>query len=159
MEVTEKITQLLIEKFESDEAFADCFPIEVVLKPGNRLEVVFDSDSGVSLQKCQRISRHLEKDLDEQGWLGEKYVIEVSSPGASRPLTFPRQYIRHIGRTLQVSLNDGTELEGEIISADQDQVMITYEQVTKDGKKKIKSMVSPALPYQTIKKGVIKLPF
>lgn len=89
MELTERIGQLLEEKYSSDEMFADCFTVEIELKPGNKLFIYADSDSGLSLLKCQKLSRYVEHQLDENGWLGEMYGIEVSSPGIERPLKFP----------------------------------------------------------------------
>jgi hypothetical protein len=47
MELTERIAQLLEEKYATDEAFADCFTVDVELKPGQKLYVFADSDSGI----------------------------------------------------------------------------------------------------------------
>jgi ribosome maturation factor RimP len=159
MELTEKIAQLLREKFETDEAFADCFVLEIALRPGNRLEVTIDSDSAITFQRCQILSRLLEKDLDENGWLGETYVLEVGSAGITRPLEMPRQYIKNIGRTLKLQLREGEDAEGEIIAADQDGVTLSFETVTKEGKKKIKQILTPKYPYTNIKKAVVKVKF
>ncbi len=103
MEVTERIAQLLDEKYTTDEAFADCFTVDIEIKPGQKLYVFADSDSGMTFEKCQKLSRYLEQHLDTNGWLGETYVLEVSSPGVMRPLQFARQYPRNIGRTLEVT--------------------------------------------------------
>ena len=93
MNLEEKIVELLEEKFKEEE-FADCFLIEIKLHKHNKLDIFLDSDTGITFQKCQRISRYLESYIDEGGWLGEKYVIEVSSPGLTRPLKLRRQYFK-----------------------------------------------------------------
>jgi len=85
MEITERIAQLLEEKYSTDEAFADCFNVEIELKPGQKLYVFADSDTGMTFEKCQKLSRFLESHLDTNGWLGDKYLLEVSSPGIGRP--------------------------------------------------------------------------
>jgi ribosome maturation factor RimP len=159
MELTERIGQLLEEKYASDELFADCFTVDIELKPGNKLFIYADSDSGLSLEKCQKLSRHIEHILDENGWLGETYGIEVSSPGIDRPLKFPRQYVKNIGRTLYVRKADKTEYTQELKSADEAQIILTEIVVERDGKKKLKKEVETAIPYDQIEKAVVKLPF
>lgn len=159
MELTERIGQLLEEKYASDELFADCFTVEIELKPGNKLFIYADSDSGLSLEKCQKLSRHIEHILDENLWLGETYGIEVSSPGIDRPLKFPRQYLKNIGRMLAVRCVDKTEHLAELKSADETQIILTQIVVERDGKKKIKKEVETPIPYIQIEKAVVKLPF
>ncbi len=159
MDLTERIDQLLTEKYTSDEMFADCYTVEIELKPGNKLYIFADSDSGLSLQKCQKLSRHIEHLLDENGWLGETYGIEVSSPGIDRPLKFPRQYLKNVGRMLSVKCVDQTEHLAVLKSADENQIVLTQIVVERDGKKKIKQEVETPILYDQIEKAVVKLPF
>jgi ribosome maturation factor RimP len=159
MEITERITQLLEEKFVADELFSDCFIVEIALKPGQQLYVFADSDSGMTFEKCQKLSRYLESHLDENGWLGEAYLLEVSSPGIDRPLKFPRQYAKNIGRTLAVRMLDHTEHLATLKSADEQQIILTQTVVEKDGKKKIKKEVETPIPYDQIEKALVKLAF
>lgn len=159
MELTERIGELLEEKYRSDELFAGCYTVEIELKPGNQLYIYADCDSGISLQMCQKLSRHVEHLLDENGWLGESYGIEVSSPGIDRPLKFPRQYAKNIGRTLSVRCVDKTEHLATLKFADEAQIVLTQTAVERDGKKKVKKEVETAIPYAQIEKAVVKLPF
>ncbi|MFN0215931.1 MAG: ribosome maturation factor RimP [Saprospiraceae bacterium] len=159
MELTERIGQLLEEKYRSDEMFADCYTVEIELKPGNKLFIYADCDSGLSLLKCQKLSRHVEHQLDENGWLGETYGIEVSSPGIERPLKFPRQFAKNAGRMLAVKCVDNTEHLATLKSADEAQIVLTQIVVERDGKKKIKKEVETIIPYDQIEKATVKLPF
>lgn len=159
MELTERIGQLLEEKYATDEAFADCFTVEIELKPGNKLFIFADSDSGLSLEKCQKLSRYVEHQLDENLWLGETYGIEVSSPGIDRPLKFPRQYAKNVGRNLAVKLADKTEHLATLKSADETQIVLTQTVVEREGKKKIVKEVETVIPYGQIEKAVVKLAF
>ncbi len=159
MEVTERIAQLLDEKYATDEAFADCFNVEIELKPGQKLYVFADSDSGMTFEKCQKLSRYLEEHLDTNGWLGDKYLLEVSSPGVTRPLQFARQYPRNIGRTLEVTMNDKTTLTGVLTAADETQIVLSYEVVEMDGKKKKKVPVETPVALENIEKALVKLVF
>lgn len=159
MDVTEKIAGLLNEKFLADEAFADCFTVDIELKPGQKLYVFADSDSGMTFEKCQRLSRYLESHLDSNGWLGEAYLLEVSSPGISRPLKFARQYPRNVGRMLEVVTTNGERLIQTLKAADEAQITLTEEVVEREGKKKIKKQVDTVVPYEQIQKATVKLKF
>lgn len=159
MELIERIAQLLEAKYTEDEAFADCFTVELELKPGQKLFVFADSDSGMSFEKCQKISRYLESHLDANGWLGEKYVLEVSSPGIGRPFRFLRQYRNNLGRKVEVTLNDKTRQVGLLKSAEESHITLEFTEIVRDGKKKTEQVVQVEIPFEKIEKTVVKLTF
>jgi ribosome maturation factor RimP len=159
MELTERIQQLLTEKYTTDEVFADCFTVEIELRPGQRLSAYVDSDAGMTFEKCRKLSRYLEQYLDTNGWLGEKYVLEVSSPGIDRPLKFLRQYLKNIGRTLEVTLTDKTKKKGVLKSADEQQVILEDTVIEKIEKKKVEVLVETPIPFDQIEKAVVKIVF
>jgi ribosome maturation factor RimP len=69
------------------------------------LKVVVDGDGGVTLDAITEVSRALSAELDASGAMGEApYTLEVSSPGAERPLTEPRHWRRAAGRLVRVPL-------------------------------------------------------
>lgn len=154
-----RISDLLDEKFKEPD-FADCFLIDINLIPkGNKLEVFIDSDSGMTFEKCQKISRYLESHLDENKWFGEDYTLEVSSPGISRPLKLPRQYIKNKGRDVEITTKEGTKKEGKLVDATDFAATVEELVITKEGKKKKKEIVQTIIPYDDIKKAVIKISF
>lgn len=157
--IAERISDLLEEKYRTDEMFADCYTVEVELKPNQRLYVFADSDSGMSFEKCQKLSRYLESFIDTNGWLGEKYVLEVSSPGIGRPLKFPRQYKKNIGRTLAVSTTAGENHTATLAEATDEHIMLTQTVVEKVEKKKVERVIETTIPYASIQKAVVKLAF
>lgn len=160
MELTEKIAQLLEEKYATDEMFADCFTVDIELSASKKLGVFIDSDSGFNFDKCQKMSRFLENHIDTNGWLGEKYVLEVSSPGIGRPLKFPRQYGNNIGRNLSIVVQGQPEpVIGKVSAADDRQVVLLNTVMERDGKKKKEVQVETAIPYEQIVKAVVKLDF
>ncbi|MFD6533388.1 ribosome maturation factor RimP [Streptomyces sp. NPDC060184] len=78
-----------------------------VSRAGRRrvLRIVVDADDGVELDTCAELSRSLSEKLDETDAMGEdEYVLEVSSPGADRPLTEHRHYVRATGRLVKFKL-------------------------------------------------------
>ncbi|MEU9099379.1 ribosome maturation factor RimP [Streptomyces sp. NPDC048361] len=94
-----------------------------VARAGRRrvLRIVVDSDEGVELDTCAEVSRAVSELLDESDAMGEdEYVLEVTSPGAERPLTELRHYLRATGRLARLQLHSGDELVARILKADDD---------------------------------------
>lgn len=94
-----------------------------VSRAGRRrvLRIVVDSEEGVELDACAELSRAISAKLDETDAMGEdEYVLEVSSPGADRPLTEHRHYVRATGRLARLTLHEGGELVARILAVDED---------------------------------------
>ncbi|GAA3358791.1 ribosome maturation factor RimP [Streptomyces antimycoticus] len=95
---------------------------EVEVTPAGRrrvLRVVVDSDDGVQLDTCAELSRDISQTLDDTDAMGQvPYVLEVTSPGAERPLTEPRHYRRATGRLMRARLTDDGELVARIVAVD-----------------------------------------
>jgi ribosome maturation factor RimP len=92
-----------------------------VSRAGRRrvLRVIVDSEDGVELDTCAELSRGISETLDETDAMGEgEYVLEVSSPGADRPLTEHRHYVRATGRLARLTLSEGGELVARILTVD-----------------------------------------
>ena len=102
-------------------------------------------------------SRYLESHLDEKKWLGEDYVLEVSSAGIGRPLIFPRQYLKNVGRLLKIIQTDGGFQEGTIVQADDQKVILEWTEERKENKKKIKETQRLEIPYEQIKEAKIQI--
>ena len=83
-----------------------------------------ESDAGVTLDDCSRVSRELETFLDDNPELGERYVLEVSSPGVERPLVKPRDYQRFAGKEVAIKTSEaigdlGKRVEGVLRGIDE----------------------------------------
>jgi ribosome maturation factor RimP len=63
-----------------------------------------DTEGGITLDECARLSRLLESELERSGAVPERYVLEVSSPGIERPLTRRAHYERFVGHEVEVRL-------------------------------------------------------
>lgn len=104
--------------------------VELVYRPVGRrkvLEVFVDTEDGITAEHLAELSRAIGDAVDSNGWITEAYQLIVSSPGLDRPLRFPWQYRRHLGRTVQLTLRDGDqtrEIEGPILSADDEGVLL-----------------------------------
>lgn len=92
-----------------------------VSRAGRRrvLRIIVDSEEGVELDTCADLSRAISEKLDETDAMGEEeYVLEVSSPGADRPLTEHRHYVRNTGRLARLTLTEGGELVARVLAVD-----------------------------------------
>ncbi|MCP3821159.1 ribosome maturation factor RimP [Streptomyces sp. A3M-1-3] len=92
-----------------------------VSRAGKRrmLRIIVDSDDGVELDACAELSRAISEKLDETDAMGEgEYVLEVSSPGADRPLSEHRHYVRATGRLVKLTLHEDGELVARILQVD-----------------------------------------
>ncbi len=156
--VEDKIKALLEEKFRED-AFSDCFLVDLKLHANNKLEVFIDSDFGISFEQCQKISRYLEQYLDEELWLGEKYVLEVSSPGVGRPLMMQRQYPKNVGRKVEVKLKEGGKRSGVLKEVEEDRIVLEEKVRTKEGKRKKTELVETEIDFNSIEETKVKITF
>ncbi|MGW6061610.1 ribosome maturation factor RimP [Streptomyces sp. NPDC055189] len=120
---SERLRELLEPLVSSKEL--DLEEIEVASVGRKRvLRVVIDSDDGVDLDQIAEISRELSEKLDESDAMGdEEYTLEVGSPGAERPLTEHRHYLRAVGRLVKFQLTEGgDELIARILEVDDEGV-------------------------------------
>ena len=69
------------------------------------LTIFIDKDGGVDLNGCELVHRTIDPILDEiDPTSGEKYILNVSSPGIDRPLKVERDYKRNLDKEVNVSL-------------------------------------------------------
>lgn len=64
------------------------------------LRVYIDSDTGVDIEECGLVSERLSEKLDELDPIPHNYFLEVSSPGAERPLKKDKDFQRAIGKNV-----------------------------------------------------------
>jgi ribosome maturation factor RimP len=104
-------------------------------KSSHRVQVYVDSDNGVSLDDCSRLSAVIGSIIEENGVISSRYILEVSSPGLDRPLMTSRDFSRRIGERIEVYFDDveSAPVQGELISAGESSIELKLD----DGKKKI----------------------
>ncbi len=70
------------------------------------LRVYADKEGGINIDDCVLISRALEKKLDEEDKIDNAYILEVSSPGLTRPLKKDKDFKRSLGKKVEIKLYD-----------------------------------------------------
>jgi len=146
-------------EFLADPEYKHAFLMEIKMGGGNRVEVYIDSDERVDFTLCRKLSRHIEAHMDSTLLLGEQYTLEVSSPGTTRPLTNPRQFPKHIGRTLTVNIDDENSVQGELTAVTEEGLTLQEEVVRKEKKKKIKEQVIHQVAFGSFEGATVKLSF
>jgi ribosome maturation factor RimP len=98
--------------------------VEVILAEvlgGQKVRLFIDHPKGVTLELCERVTRHLAP-------LRERYALEVSSPGTERPLTKPEHFRRFVGQRARVRTrgdHDGHKnFTGELLGATDDAITV-----------------------------------
>ncbi len=160
MELKEQIGEWLQPLLEEQNLFL----VDVKTAGKAKVEVFADGDTGITISQCADISRFLEQFLDGSGLVSDNYTLDVSSPGMDNPLKVPRQYKKRIGRTLDIVKTDGTELEAELLAADDETIRL--KEIPKPEKKKKKGVKTEEkveapkefeLKYSEIKKALIQI--
>jgi ribosome maturation factor RimP len=136
----------------------DLFLIDFDVLEGNSIRVVIDGDNGVLVQDCMYISRAIEHNLDRDE---HAFSLEVTSAGATTPLSNDRQYKKNIGRILNVKSVNNQKFEAKLVGADNEG--ITLEWKTREpkpiGKGKITVQKEVKLSYNDIIEAKVKIKF
>ena len=137
---------------EEAAADTDLFVVGVEVRgfQGSRVVEVFaDSEEAADADDLAALSRSLSFLLDTEDLVKGRYRLDVSSPGADRPLADRRQYKKHVGRTLAVTFEDGEDqlltVQGELVSVDDDAL-------TLDGQ-------TAPIPFEHVREARVTLPW
>ena len=105
----------------------------------NDIEVTVESEEGiVDLDDCVAISRFFETQFDREK---EDYSLTVTSAGLDQPFKVLKQYLKAVGKKVEVSLKGGRKMVAELVEADADSITLKYSvKEAVEGKKK-KEMV------------------
>lgn len=103
------------------------------------IEVYIDTADGVTTELCAEVSREISAAIEAAGLVPGQYRLDVSSPGIERPLKFPWQYSKHVGRLVHLKVrseNGEEEIKGVLAAS-------TAEEVTLQVKGKSEPTVVP----------------
>jgi ribosome maturation factor RimP len=134
------------------------FVTGIRISSDKQINLFIDGDNGVTIKDCVGLSRAIESRLDRDK---EDYALDVSSHGAATPLVLPRQYTKHIGRTFEVRLMDGTKTEGDLVECTENEILLEFSVRENKalGKGKTTVIKQQTIKYSDIKESKIKLKF
>jgi ribosome maturation factor RimP len=88
---------------------------------GRTLRVSIDHAEPITIEDCERVSRVVGPLIDHTELIHGPYDLEVSSPGAERPLRTQPDYERFLGRRVNIRYRTGESesvVEGQLVAVD-----------------------------------------
>lgn len=122
---TEQLLTLIVEEYGFE-----LVDVEYV-KEGSTwyLRSYIDKPGGISIDDCEKVSRRLSDLLDQEDFIEDAYIMEVSSPGLGRPLKKEKDFRRSLGEEVEIRtyrmIDKQKEFTGILKDYDENTVTIT----------------------------------
>ena len=98
------------------------------------LRAYIDKEGGITVNDCETVAREMNEILDREDFVEDSYVFEVSSPGLGRPLKKEKDYVRSMGKEIEIrtyrAINREKEFYGILSAYDENTVTIKTEDET-----------------------------
>jgi len=135
----------------------DLFLVDLSIASDNTIKIIIDGDQGVAVEDCMFISRAVEHNLDREE---QDFSLEVASAGATSPLIIKRQYIKNLGRTLDVKTKSDT-IEGKLIQATENEITLQWKsrEPKPVGKGKVTVQKQADIAYENIVEAKVMIKF
>lgn len=135
------------------------YVVEMTISSSNVIRIEIDKiNGGVTVADCISVSRNVEHNLDREK---ADFELHVSSAGLDKPFRHINQYIKNIGRTINVVQKDGKVIEGKIVKVADDRIILSCEemQLLEGKKRKEKVEVIYEIMLTEIKEANIVISF
>ncbi|SDX78900.1 ribosome maturation factor RimP [Lutibacter oricola] len=151
----QQVAKLVEEALEENK---DLFLIELSFLAENKIYIEVDGDKGVPLNECIRISRAVENNLDREE---EDFSLEVASPDVAKPLKVKRQYIKNLGRKLEVKLKDNSAFEADLKNVNETSIELEWKarEPKPIGKGKVTVVKNATILFEDILEAKVKIIF
>jgi ribosome maturation factor RimP len=122
------VVEEMISPFLDSQGF-ELVDIEYVKEGSNWfLRIFVDKEGGIDIDDCGRISEHVSEQLDKNDPITDAYFLEVSSPGAERPLKKPEDVRKAVGKHVYITtyepISGAKEFEGLLLSFDGENAVV-----------------------------------
>ena len=129
----QKTEELLLPIIEKNQF--ELVDVEYVKEGSNwYLRAYIDKPGGITVDDCEVVSRALSELLDQNDFIEDSYILEVSSPGLGRPLKKEKDFRRSLGEEVEIrtyrAINRQKEFVGVLKGYDKESVTIEYEDET-----------------------------
>lgn len=125
---TEELIQPIVDRYQFE-----LVDVEYV-KEGSEwyLRAYIDKEGGITVNDCEAVAREMNEILDREDYVDGSYIFEVSSPGLGRPLKKEKDYVRAMGKKLEIrtykAIDREKEFYGILTAYDENTVTITDEE-------------------------------
>ncbi len=138
-QIQESLELFLNQNLDSENHFLVKVNVGLGKVKEGKVQVLMDSDIGITIEECAVYSRKLSKFLDEADFFEHAYTLEVASPGLDFPLSSERQFLKNINRKLLVELKEkGQIVEGKLIAFQKNELQLEIEEKLKGKKAQLK---------------------
>ena len=89
--------------------------------------IYIDKNGGISVEDCEKVSKHVSKVLDTENDFSENYMLEVSSPGLDRKFFYKDQYKNYLNESLKVTFFDSQNkktIQGRLVEVDKKSIKL-----------------------------------
>jgi ribosome maturation factor RimP len=123
-EKTEKLILPILEEMQFE-----LVDVEYVKEGGTYyLRAYIDKEGGITVNDCEAVARRMNDLLDQEDFVSDSYVFEVSSPGLGRPLKKEKDFVRNMGKDVEIrtyrAIDRCKEFYGTLTAWDKDTVTI-----------------------------------
>ena len=155
MKITERVAAL-VEGAIKDLGY-ELYDVEFNKEYGNwELMIIIDSEAGVTLDDCEKVSRAIEPILDEADPIEQAYYLTVSSVGLDRPFKLSKDFDRNIGAAIDIklytapadkALGGKKNLVGKLVSHDETSFTFETEKGSFTLPKKAAALIRPHIDF------------
>lgn len=130
-EIIENKTEELLQRIVDEHGF-ELVDVEFVKEGADWfLRAYIDKEGGIMIDDCELVSRALEEKLDEKDFISDAYILEVSSPGLTRPLKKEKDFKRNLDKPVEIhtfrAIDHMKEFVGTLKAYDNETVTIEAE--------------------------------
>jgi ribosome maturation factor RimP len=143
-QTVEKILQAKLDEL-------NLFLVELNMSADNVITIYADGMDNITVDQCTQIARHLRSELGETA---DSFEITASSPGLDKPFRHINQYLKNVGKSVEVLTVEGNKLEGKMSTAGENEIVINLFKKRNPKNKALKPEVSDQLvtvPLKDIK--------
>jgi len=97
--------------------------VELTASGGHRRKIVrifVDRPDGITIDQCASLSREIADIFDTRDPIEGGYVLEISSPGLTRPLVTDRDFDRVVGKALRLVVEGMDVVVGTLLGVNPD---------------------------------------
>ena len=95
------------------------------------LRAYIDKEGGITINDCEAVARQMNELLDREDFIPDSYTFEVSSPGLGRPLKKEKDFVRNMGKEVEIrtyrAIERCKEFRGTLTAFDKESVTIVDE--------------------------------
>ncbi len=140
----------ILEIADRELAGTDLYTVSCKCSPMNEVELLIDSDTSVTIERCVELSRTIEAEFDRDE---EDFSLTVASAGIGEELKNIRQYRKLVGSSVEVLLKNGVKILAKLDGVADDGITISYreKQAVEGKKRKVEVEVSNTYAFDEIK--------